>query len=127
MSIENCLRTGAVWMLVTDQPQSDDVRTAYGYPIAEPYSESTCCNAGTFTHILGYFPGVSVIVGFTRILFASMALQDTSLDNKDKEQLKLHISRGVIEVFCVFGIILLVVDIVKTCWPKKNPGYELLE
>ncbi|MBA3957568.1 MAG: serine/threonine protein kinase [Parachlamydiaceae bacterium] len=111
----------ATWMLLDQH----NVRSAFGYSRAND-SEPSCCNGGTYTHILGYLPGISLIVGVVRIIFAAKcyAFLKVTPEEGDKEsirKLKHHAFRGVIEATCILGIILLIVDMIATtCLKARN-------
>ncbi|MBA3958566.1 MAG: hypothetical protein H0X51_09290 [Parachlamydiaceae bacterium] len=77
---------GILWMLFPNSDDQGEMRNAFGYPIAnkDDYDfDKSCCNPGTYTHILGYVPGISLIVGVARIIFASIVCSNENRRIKD--------------------------------------------
>lgn len=88
------MKTGVEFLLKKDQ----DLRPVIG------------AHTKAVVALLSYIPGIALIVGVARIIFASYGL--VTIDNKDrKKEFGKHIVRGLVE--CLqFTVILALIDLV---------------
>lgn len=88
-------------------PLRDTIKLPYAFGFKKPNDSSYSNKKNVATKILGYFPIVGTIIGSGRIVVAIKSDGDAGFKAR-------HICRGLIEMTSLFGLALLVSDIVVT-------------
>jgi hypothetical protein len=80
--------------------------------------ELTVHQGVTALNFLSYIPGLNLIIGIARIIFSqiSEAFQDEHKPGEAAALREAQIVRGVTECLCVFGPVLLLIDIAATAF-----------